>query len=108
MCLSLREERIVIGIAQAVRALGVGLELHQVDDIDHPDFQLGKVLTENGNGGQDLQGGDIAAAGHHHVGLGALIVAGPLPDADALRAVGDGGIHGQPLGGIMLAANHDD
>jgi len=49
------------------------------------------------NGGQNLQRGRIAAAGHHHVRLGALVVARPLPDADAFGAMHDGGVHGQPL-----------
>ena len=70
-------------------------------------FRLGQVLAEDRNGGQRLQRGDVAATRHHHVRLAALIVAGPLPDADPFRAMLDGGVHGQPLGGIVLAANHE-
>jgi len=55
---------------------------------------------------QDLQGGCVAAAGHHHVRLGVLIVAGPLPDADSFRAMDDGGIHCQPLRKSVFAG-HD-
>ena len=70
-----------------VRVLGLRLELHEVDDIDHPDFQLGQMLAHNGDGGERLQRGHVATAGHDHVGRNALVVAGPLPDADTLGAV---------------------
>src|ERR1700677_1190797 len=46
-----REERIVIRFAQSVRVLAGRLELHEIDDIDHADFQVGQMLAENGNGG---------------------------------------------------------
>ena len=64
------------------------------------------MFAKNGNGGQNLQRRRVAAAGHHHVRLGALVVAGPLPDADAFRAMHDGGIHGQPLRQGMFAGHH--
>ena len=32
------EEGIVVGLAQSMRVLACRLELHQIDDIDHPDF----------------------------------------------------------------------
>ena len=65
------------------------------------------MLAQDRNGGQDLQRGRVSAAGHHHVRLAALIVAGPLPDADAFRAMDDGRIHRQPLRQGMLAGDHD-
>ena len=101
------EKRIVIRVAQSVRVLALGLQLHQIDDIDYPDFQIRQMLTKDGNGGQDLQRGRVSAAGHHHVGLGVLVVAGPLPDADAFRAMHDGGVHGQPLReGVFAGLGH--
>ena len=100
------EQRIVIRFAQPVRVLALRLQLHQIDDIDHPDLQIGQMLAQNGNGGQNLQRGRVAAAGHHHVRLGVLVVAGPLPDADAFRAMHDGGVHGQPLREGVFAGHH--
>jgi hypothetical protein len=79
-----------------MRVFALRLELHEVDDVDHPDFQVGQMLAHDGNSGERLQRGHVATAGHDHVGRHALIVAGPLPDADALGAVLDGGIHCQP------------
>ena len=94
-------------IAQPVRVLGLRLQLHQVDDVDHADLQLRQVLAQNGDGGQRLQRGHVAAAGHDDVRRAALVVAGPLPDADALGAVLDGGVHRQPLRRRVFAGDHD-
>ena len=94
-------------VAQAVRVLALRLQLHEVDDVDHPDLQLGQMLAHDGDGGERLQRGHVAAAGHDHVGRDALVVAGPLPDADALGAVLDGGVHRQPLRRRVLARDHD-
>jgi len=104
------DERLVLGkdlveirVAQAVRVLGLRLQLHQVDDVDHPDFELG----QDGNGSERLQCGHVATAGHHYIGRNGLIVAGPLPDADALGAVLDGGVLRQPLRRRVFAGDHD-
>jgi hypothetical protein len=86
--------------------LALGLQLHQIDDIDHSDFQIGQMLTKDGNGSQNLQGGRVSAAGHHYIWLGVLVVAGPLPDANSFRAMHNCGIHSQPLRKGMFASNH--
>ena len=81
------------------------LERHQIDDVDDANLQLRDVPAKQIDGGQRLQRRHVAAAGHHHVGLAALVVAGPLPDADAGRAVLDRLIHGQPLRRRLLAGD---
>ena len=83
------------------------LQLHEIHHVDHSDSQFGQMGAKDGHGRQDLQSGRVSAAGHHHVRLGILVVAGPLPDADALRAVRDRRVYGQPLGHGMLPGNHD-
>ena len=60
------------------------LQPHQIDDVDDADFHLRQVLAQDRDRGEHLQGRRVAAAGHHDVGFRALIVARPLPDADAL------------------------
>ena len=82
------------------------LQLHEIDNINHTDFQIGQMFAKNGNGSQNLQRGCVATPGHHHLRLGALVVAGPLPDADSLRAMHDCRIHGQPMRERVLAYNH--
>ena len=79
------------------------LELHEVDDIDDPHFQLWRVLLEKLDRGEGLQGRNVAAAGHDHVRLPAEIVARKLPDSQARGAVLDRLIHRQPLRGDLLA-----
>ena len=105
--LVLGEERIEICIAQPVRVLGLRLQLHEVDDVDHPDFQVGQMLAQNGNRGERFQRGHVAGASHHHVRLGVLVIAGPLPDADAFCAVRDGSVDRQPLRRRVFARDHD-
>jgi hypothetical protein len=87
--------------------LGLRLQLHQVDDVDHTDFQVGQMFAHDGDGGERLQRGHVATAGHDHVGCHALVVAGPLPDADAFGAVLDGSVHRQPLRRRVFARDHD-
>ena len=90
-----------------MRVLDLWLQFHKVDDVDHPDFKFWQMFAENGNGSQCLQRGDIAAAGHHHVRFRALVVAGPVPDANPPGAVFYCGIHRQPLGRLVFAGDHD-
>src|SRR5690606_33803862 len=54
-----------------------------------------------------LDGGNVTAAGHDHVGRGALIGAGPRPDAKSRGAMLDGGINVEPLGLGLLAGDDD-
>ena len=89
-----------------MRVLAAGLQLHQIDDIDYPDLQIGKMLAQDGNGGQNLQRGCISTTSHHYVRLTILVVAGPLPDADSFRAMDDRFVHGQPLGQGVFSRNH--
>ena len=87
--------------------LGLRLQLHQIDDIDHPDFQSGQILTQNGNGGQYLQRRRIAATSHHYIRIGVLVVAGPFPNAYTFRAMHDSGLHTQPLRESVFARHYD-
>ncbi len=94
-------------VAQPVRVLGLRLQPHQVDHVDHPDLQLRQVLAQDRDRRERLQRRHVAAAGHDHVGRDALVVAGPLPDADALGAMLDRGVHREPLRRRVLARDHD-
>ncbi|MDB5387880.1 MAG: hypothetical protein JWM11_3526 [Planctomycetaceae bacterium] len=87
--------------------LGIGLQSHQIDDIDHSDFQVWKRISQNGYCRQCLQGGNVATAGHHDIRTPSVIIAGPLPDTDACGAVLDRLVHRQPLRGGMLSGDYD-
>ena len=65
------------------------------------------VTAQEVDGGEGLQGRHIATARHHHIGLAATVVAGPLPDPKAGGAVLDRLVHRQPLRGRLLAGNDD-
>jgi hypothetical protein len=55
---------------------------------------------------QRFERGHVTAAGHDHIRLSALVVAGPRPDAEARGAVLDGGVHVEPLRGRLLAGDN--
>ena len=76
-----REQRVEVVIGEPVRMLARGLQLHQIDDVDDADLQLGRVLAQEVDGGERFERRHVAAAGHDDIGLAALVVAGPLPDA---------------------------
>ena len=101
------EEFVEVRVAQPVRVLGVRLQPHEVDDVDDADLEVGQMRPHDRDGGERLQRRHVAAAGHDHVGRHALVVAGPLPDADALDAVLDGRVHRQPLRRRVFARDHD-
>ena len=67
----------------------------------------GRWAREDRHGGQHLQRRRVAAAGHDHVRLRSLVVARPLPDAQALGAVDDGLFHREPLRHRVLAGDDD-
>src|ERR1700734_3054048 len=73
------EQGVEVAVRQAVRMLTWGLQRHHINDVDDPYFQFGRMLAQELDRGQRLKRRHIAAAGHHDVGLGAAIVAGPWP-----------------------------
>ena len=97
-------------IGQPVRMLAGGLQRHQIDDVDDANLQMsGKCWRSKSHRGQRFQRGHVAGASHHHVRLAALVVAGPVPDADARRAVLDRGFHVEPLRrGLLAGHDHVD
>src|ERR1051325_8957335 len=64
------------------------------------------MLAQNEDRGERLQRWYIASA-HDNVRSSALVVTGPLPDADALGAVLYCGVHRQPLWRRVFARDHD-
>jgi len=46
------KQRIVVFVAESVRVLGARLQLHKINNIDHPDLQFGEMLAQDRNGGQ--------------------------------------------------------
>ena len=60
-----------------MRMFALRLQCHQVHNIDNTNLEIGEMLSQKINSGQCFERRDIPRASHHHVGLGALIVAGP-------------------------------
>ena len=71
------EERVEVTVGEAVRMLARRLQRHEIDDIDDPYFQFGRVLAQEFDRGQGLKRRHIPAAGHNDVRLAAAVVARP-------------------------------
>ena len=102
-----REQRIEIVIRHTVRVFTRGLQLHQIDDIDDANLEIGRVSSKQVDSGERLQRWHVTAASHHDIGLAAVVVAGPLPNTQSGFAVLDRLVHRQPLRSRLLA-RHDD
>src|SRR6185369_7620541 len=97
------KHRIELAIRETMWLLGGRLKRHQVHYVDDANFEIWEMLTEQVNGGEGLQRGNIAGAGHHHVRFSTLIIARPGPDTKSNGTVLDGGIHIEPLQFRLLA-----
>jgi hypothetical protein len=102
-----REERVELAVREAVGVLALGLEAHQVDDVDDAHLQLRQPFAQDRGRRQRLECRYVATAGEDNVGLLVTVVGGPLPDPDSPRAVEDRLLHGQELERGLLAC-HDD
>lgn len=78
--------------------LRVGLQLHQVHDVDDAHLEIRRMAAEEVDGRERLKGRHIPAARHHDVRLAAAVVARPFPDPKPGGAVLDRLIHREPLG----------
>jgi len=55
-----REQLVEIRVAQSVRVFALGLQPHEVNDVDDADFQFGQMLAQEGNSGERLHCGQWA------------------------------------------------
>ena len=104
--LVLREHAVEVFVGQAVRMLGDGLQRHQIHDVHNADFEIGNMLTQQRDGGQRLQRRHVTGAGHYDIGI-AVVVARPVPDAEARSAVANGLVHGEPDRRWLLAGDDE-
>ncbi len=70
-----------------------GLKPKEIHNIYKTDLQIGKTLPQKGNRAKTLHCCDVASARHYHIRLTSIVIACPLPNPYALRAVCDGGFH---------------
>ena len=76
-----------------MRMLRTGLQLEQIDHIDETDLEVGELVPQQSGRRQRFLRGNVTGRRHHNVGFSTLVVAGPIPDTDALRAVPDCSVH---------------
>ena len=97
-------KRIEIAVGQAVRMLAGRLQLEEIDDVDEADLEVGELLAQQRGRRQSFLRRNVAGRGHDDVGFAGLVIAGPIPDADALGAMRDGVVHVQVLQVLLLVA----
>ena len=105
------EQILEIAIAEAVgmfRGGGQGEQLHHVHVAD---LQLRDLVAQDLDGCQALLGGDVPCRGQHHIRFihfgAAVVIAGPVPDADPFGHVTTGLIQGQVLKMFLLVGDDD-
>ena len=99
-----REERVELGVGEAVRMLALGLEAHEVDDVHEPHVQVRQPLAQERCGREGLERGNVTAAGQHDVRI-AVLVRRPLLHAETSRAVDDGVLHREEVECRLLAGD---
>ena len=86
--------------------LGSRLKRQEVDDVDDAHAQIGRLVAQEDDGGESFERGHVAGAGHDDFGI-AVVVRGPLPDAEAGGAVRDGFVDVEPLRRGLLAGDDE-
>ncbi len=92
-----REQGIELAVRESVRMFARRLERNRSITLMKRILRSGNSLRRQIGSSQRFLRRDVAGGSHHQIGLAALIVAGPIPDTDALRAMNDGGFHAQIL-----------
>src|SRR4051812_2815254 len=104
----LGEEVVELARRKTVRMLVVGEQPHEVDDVHDAHVQVGERPPQDRRRRQRLERGDVAGAREHHVRLLAVdLGAGPLPDADAPRAVRERIVGREPVHARLLPGDDD-
>ncbi len=86
---------------------GLRHEAEKIHNIDESYLQFREPLLQDCNRRKGLHGRDVARTGHHGVGLFTVVAGRPVPDADALGAVGDCIFHGEVLRMLLLFRDDD-
>src|SRR5215467_15860825 len=81
------------------------LQLEQVDHVDESDLEIRKLSAQKRYGSKRLLSRNIASRSDNGVWLTRFVVAGPIPNADTLGAVGDRGVHIEVLQVLLFVAD---
>ena len=101
------ENRLKLPIGHSMRMLGTGNKPKEIYDINKTHLNVRDGFAKQGRGCQRLHCRNVSTARHHHVRFGALVVAGPIPDPRAFRAMLDRRFHVQLLKMYLLVGNDD-
>ena len=102
-----REERVELTIRKPVGVLGVRLQPHEVDHVDHPDLQVGQVLMQQVHRGQGFERGNVTTARHDDIGHRVIVIRRERPYPEPSCAVLDGLVHAEPIVLRLFACDDD-
>ena len=101
-----REQPVEITVAPPMRVNAVGLERHQIDNVDDPHPEARDMVAQQTGGRDRLKRRHVAGAGQNHIRLVAILAgAGPIPDTAARGAMRFGFGRRQPLRRGLLAGD---
>ena len=86
---------------------GRRLQFHQINNINDTDFNHWRNGAQQVNRCEGFKGGNIATTCHDHIGFGATIITGPIPDTNAHAAMFDRRIHVEPLRRWLFTRNNN-
>src|ERR1700727_3055039 len=85
-----------------MRMLSLRHEAEKIHNIYESYLQIGEMLPQDCDRCEGLHGRDVACTSHHDVWIFTVVARCPVPDADALCAVGDCIFHGEVLQMLLL------
>lgn len=96
-----------LSVAESVGMVDFRDEFEEIDYVDESDLEVWKELAEESGGSERLMCGYITAGCHDDIRLDALVIGGPVPDAETLGAVLNGLFHLEILQMILLVGDDD-
>jgi hypothetical protein len=100
------KQRVEVRLGQPVRMLSAGLQLEEVNHVDKTNLDIREFLAQQGDCRQRLLCWYVPGARHNQVGLATLVVAGPIPNTDALGTVRDRRIYVEVLQMELFVRNN--
>ena len=102
-----REEGVKLGVGEGVGVQSLGLEDHQVRDVDDADTEGGAFAAEHGGRHDDFEGHFGSNSTQDNVWVEAIVRGGEFPDRRPSLAVFVGFFDGKEDGLGLLGADHE-
>nr|POE99400.1 hypothetical protein CFP56_52792 [Quercus suber] len=106
--------RLVVGedggillVCESVWMIAVRDELEEIHHVDEPNLEIGEIFTQKGGRRKRFLSRCVTTASHYDVWFLVGVRRSPIPDTNALGAMGDGVFHVEILQVDLLVSNND-